>query len=109
MPELKDLANDLMGVRPFDPKGRGYDYDRARGAGMGPDGTGENVGHWGSVAPVTDEERKKHGLPDEAYVMLKGKKHATWPLGVAGENERGFDVIQLGDRHYSVPKGWKGK
>ena len=45
----------------FDAESIGYDYDRAKSAGMGPtgDGTKENKGHWGSVAPTTEEERKE--------------------------------------------------
>jgi hypothetical protein len=90
----------------FIPEGVGYDYETAIAAGMGPDGTGENAGHWGSVAPASDAAIKKYNLPEEAYVMLKGATHETFSKGVQGENERGFSVVKLGDRYYSVPNEW---
>lgn len=94
---------------PFDPRGDGYDYDRAIGAGMGPDGTGENAGHWGSVAPALPAERKLHGLPDESYVILKGSRHPTFGKAIAAEVERGSKIVQRGGRAYSVPSDWYGE
>jgi len=88
----------------FDPESDGYDYKTAKAAGLGPDGTGENKGHWGSVTMASEQEKKKHGLPDESYVLLKGKSHKTWDLAVKGEEERGFVVKKYGNRYYSVPK-----
>lgn len=91
----------------FSPEGSGYDYSTARAAGMGPDGTGENAGHWGSVAPASAADRKKHKLPDNSFIMLKGRKHETWDRAVEAEEARGFRVIKLGKRYYSVPEGFK--
>jgi hypothetical protein len=48
-------------------------------------------------------------LPDEAYVILKGKSHETFDKAVKGEEERGFKVVKLGKRYYSVPKDWQQK
>lgn len=90
------------GGKTFDPEGSDYDYASAKAAGMGPDGTGENKGHWGSVAPASPDIIKKYNLSDESYVMLKGRNHPTWDKGVKGENDRGFNVIKLGNRYYSV-------
>jgi hypothetical protein len=86
----------------FDADSDGYDYDRAKKAGMKGDGTGEDKGHWGSVAPASDEEKKKFGLPDDAYVMLKGKGHPTWDKAVAGEEKRGAQIVKAGSRYFSV-------
>jgi len=96
-----------MATSKFDPEGKDYDYGTAKDAGLGPDGTGENKGHWGSVAMASDEDKKKHGLPDDSYVILKGRKHDTWSKAEQAEKERGSEIIKRGDRYYSVPKGNK--
>ena len=90
---------------PFDPEGEGYDLKSAKAAGMRPAGpeAGENVGHMGTTADTTPNERKEFGLPDESYLILKGRKHESWADGVAGEKRRGFKVIKRGRRYYSVP------
>jgi hypothetical protein len=95
-----------MTTPPFNPEGEGYDYATAQSFGMGPtgDGTAENKGHWGSVAPASDSAKKKYNLPDESYVILKGKSHKTFSKAKAGEEARGFAVRKYGDRYYSVPK-----
>ena len=91
----------------FNPQGEGYDLTRATEAGMKPQQeAGPNQGHMGSVAPATAEETARYGLPQEAYVMLKGRDHKTWDLAVAGEKERGFKIVELGNRYYSVPNDW---
>lgn len=90
----------------FQPESKGYDYATATAAGMGPDGTGENKGHWGSVAPAPEAARAQYGLPKDSYIMLKGRDHETWAKGVEGEEARGAKVVKLGDRYYSVPKDW---
>lgn len=92
------------GIVKFDPEGEDYDYETAKAGGLGPDGTGEDEGHWGSVTRASDDDRKRFGLPDESYIMLKGRKHETWGKAVAGEEERGSEIIQRGGRYYSVPK-----
>ena len=97
----------LLVAQAFDPESGGYDYASARGAGMGPDGTGENAGHWGSVRQATEAERKTHGLPEESYLLLKGRSHETWDKAVSGEQERGFKVIKRGSRYFSVPNDFK--
>ena len=71
---------------------------------MGPTGTGEDLGHWGSVAPTSDDERMLRDLPRDAYVMLKGKAHETFDKAEAAEKERGSKVVKIGDRYYSIPK-----
>jgi hypothetical protein len=88
----------------FDPESSDYDYATAKAAGLGPDGTGENAGHWGSVTMASDEDKKMHGLPDDSYIVLKGRKHETWDLADKGEQERGSEIVKRGDRYYSVPK-----
>ena len=88
----------------FDPQGADYDYQTALAHGMGPTGTGENQGHWGSVAPVSDDEQQLHDLPSDSYTVLKGKSHPTFYKAEAAENERGSEIVKKGDRYYSVPK-----
>jgi len=91
-------------MTPFDPEGSDYDYYTARSAGMGPTGTGENAGHWGSVTMAPKALKVKYKLPEESYILLKGKNHPTWDLAVKGEEERGFEVKKIGNRYFSVPK-----
>jgi len=93
-------AQRLAETQAFDPAGDGYDEERAKDAKMERDETG----HMGSVAPATDKEKKEFNLPDESYVLLKGEKHETWDKAVEAEQERGFEVVKIGDRYYSVPK-----
>ena len=70
----------------FDPEGTDYDYASAEFYGIVPDATG----HWSSRIPET-------GL------LLKGRKHKTWPLTVKGETEAGYKIIFKNNRYYSVP------
>jgi hypothetical protein len=90
--------------RNFDPEGKDYDYASAKKSGMGPDGTGENAGHWGSVTMASDEDKKKYNLPDDSYMVLKGRNHETWQKAVAAEAERGSEIKKFGSRYFSVPK-----
>jgi len=92
------------GGQPFNPQGIDYDYQTAMAYGMGPNGTGENAGHWGSVAPTSDDERTLHGLPEDSYVVLKGKDHPTFHKAKAAEEERGSKIVKVGDRYYSIPQ-----
>jgi len=88
----------------FNPEGADYDYQTAMAYGMGPTGTGEDLGHWGSVAPTSDDERMLRDLPRDAYVMLKGKTHETFDKAEQAEKERGSKIVKIGDRYYSIPK-----
>lgn len=105
MGSTSKTADYLPKTGRFDPESGDYDYTTAKAAGMGPNGTGENTGHWGSVAEASPEDRSKYGLPEESYIILKGRSHETWGKAVAGEEERGFEVKKFGTRYYSVPKG----
>ena len=87
----------------FNPEGDDYDYESAIAAGMGPNGTGANVGHWGSVRETTRDEMLKYGLPAGSYLMLKGRNHPTWKLGVEGEAKFGRKIKKFGDRYFAVP------
>ena len=89
----------------FDPEGSDYDYTTARKNGMGATGTGENKGHWGSVAPASTEVKKQYNLPDDSYMVLKGRAHPTWDKADAAEKARGSEIKKFGDRYYSVPRG----
>jgi hypothetical protein len=84
----------------FNPQSSDYDYQTARAHGMG---QGDN-GHWGSVAPASESERKLHGLPEDSYLMLKGAEHPTWGKAVEAEEARGSKIVKHGDRYYSVPR-----
>ena len=99
MPYHSDSDTSVM-TPMFDSEGGGYDYDSAKKAGMSRDSTG----HYGSVIETTKEQRQKYDLPEESYMILKGKKHKTFHKTVAGEEKRGFEVKKLGDRYYSVPR-----
>jgi hypothetical protein len=91
-------------LRQFDALGADYDYTSAIGAGMGPQKEGgENKGHWGSVVPTPIQYRMDYKLPEDSYMMLKGASHPTFQKGVQGELERGYQVIKIGDRYFSVP------
>jgi hypothetical protein len=100
--DFKFAAGGL--AQAFDPEGKDYDYSTALAHGMGPDGTGENAGHWGSVAPAPEHARQQYNLPEDSYVVLKGKSHPTFHKAEAAENERGSEIVKLGDRYYSIPK-----
>jgi len=63
----------------------------------------ENIDHWGSVVPASDEDKLKYNLPEESYLLVKGKQHKTWDKAVQGEEARGFKVEKHGDRYYSIP------
>uniref|UniRef100_A0A6M3KF02 Uncharacterized protein n=1 Tax=viral metagenome TaxID=1070528 RepID=A0A6M3KF02_9ZZZZ len=70
----------------FDPEGSGYDYKTAEKYGIKPDKTG----HWQSREPNTG-------------VLLKGRKHKTWPLTVQGEADAGYAIYKKNNRYYSKP------
>jgi hypothetical protein len=107
-PDFMKAQGGLVGYAPggsvFNPEGADYDYQTAMAYGMGPTGTGEDLGHWGSVAPTSDDERMLRDLPRDAYVMLKGKAHETFDKAKAAEKERGSKIVKIGDRYYSIPK-----
>jgi hypothetical protein len=108
MPTAAELAQAL---RVFDPLSADYDYKTAMANGMGGTGTGINAGHWGSVAPAPQNYVDQYKLPAESYMMLKGVQHPTWYKAVAGEQQhitesapKGYEIVQYGDRFFSVPK-----
>lgn len=74
----------------FDPEGSGYDYESQKKAGM----KRAANGHLGSRDPKT-------GL------LLKGRKHKTWNLGVNGETEAGYQIKKGKDGRYSSKKSSK--
>ena len=71
----------------FNPEGRGYDYESARKAGIGPD----KSGHWPSREP-------KSGL------ILKGRSHPTYSKTKAGETRAGYEIKKRGDRYFSTKR-----
>ena len=92
-----------MGAVKFNPESEDYDYATAVEAGLGPDGTGKDAGHWGSVVAASDKDKKAHGLPNDSYIVLKGRKHETWDKAEKSEKERGSKIVKHGERYYSVP------
>ena len=93
-----------MQTLPFDPEGSGYDMESAKSVGMKPEIDPEDgLPHYGSVIETTKEQQKQYGLPEESYMLLKGKSHETWDKAVQGEAERGFRIKKFGDRYYSIP------
>lgn len=101
------VTPQVVPPRGFNPESSDYDYATATAAGLGPDGTGENKGHWGSVAPASKADRERYSLPDNSYVILKGRKHETWDKAVQAEIDRGSEVLKIGPRYFSVPKGFQ--
>ncbi len=74
--------------KPFDPEGSGYDYHRARKAGIKRDATG----HYQSRDPKTGQ-------------ILKGRGHATFHKTVKGEKEAGYEIYKKSNgRYYSRKK-----
>jgi hypothetical protein len=65
----------------------------------------ENIDHWGSVVPASKTDKAKYNLPEESYMIVKGKAHKTFNKAVQGEEDRGFEVKKFGNRYYSIPKG----
>lgn len=103
MPE-KEIIDKSGDTKFFDPEGSGYDMDSAKASGMKPIIDPEDgLPHYGSVIETTKEQQEQYGLPEESYMLLKGKTHETWDKAVQGEAERGFRVKKFGDRYYSVP------
>jgi len=76
----------------FDPEGSGYDYVSAVNAGLAPRPDEKGEYHWDSRVP-------KSGL------LLKGKRHKTWPELVQGEKDEGYEIFQgSNSRFYSRSK-----
>ena len=94
---------------PFNPEGRGFDMETAQAFGMLPASSGPNKGHFGSVVPTTPEQHGKLGLPENSFMILKGRRHPTFHKAVAAEEARGFKVIKRGDRFFSVPASESGE
>lgn len=94
-PETVPEATALAEQRPpgaFDPEGAGYDYASAVQYGITPD----QSGHWPSRIPQT-------GL------LLKGRKHKTWPELEAAEAAEGMAIVKKDGRYYSRPKFTPGR
>ena len=64
----------------FDPEGSGYDYASMITAGGYPQTMGPLAGHWGSVVPASEMDKVILGLPNESYLLVKGRNHPTWNL-----------------------------
>ena len=97
-------TSDKYTTTPFDPAGKGFDINSALDAGMTRQSKpGPNQFHFGSVAPTTLTQQKQFGMPRNSYMILKGRGHSSYKQAVRGENERGFQVIQRGNRSFSVP------
>lgn len=70
----------------FDAKGKDYDYESAKAAGLQADETG----HWPSRDP-------KSGL------LLKGAGHETWQKTLDAERKAGYQIFEGKDgRYYSI-------
>jgi antitoxin component YwqK of YwqJK toxin-antitoxin module len=94
-------SGDQPAGKAFDPEGADYDETVATRAGMQKD----EAGHMGSVAQLSPEAAKQLGLPEESYLVLKGRKHPTWEQAEQAEASRGFKIIKgPGGRYFSVPK-----
>ena len=104
-PDGKLATKGLVQEEPFDAEGSGYDMESAKSVGMKPTIDPEDgLPHYGSVIETTKEQQEQYGLPEESYMILKGKQHDTWDLAVKGEEDRGFKIEKHGDRYFSVPQ-----
>lgn len=89
----------------FNPEGEGFDMDTAKKFGMGPSQEeGPNKGHFGSVVPTTPSQQQDFGLPEDSYMLLKGRGHPTFDKAMKAEAERGFMIKKFGNRYFSVPR-----
>ena len=79
--------------KPFDAEGRGYDYKSAGYAGILP-----KKSHW--------QSRVARGATKG--LLLKGRKHKTWPLTVKGEAAAGYEIYKKDGRYYSRKKPIRG-
>jgi len=101
---MSDVSIELDAPDKFDPEGSGFDDKSAAEAKM----IRNDFGHMGSVRQSTLPERKRHELPQDSYLMLKGRQHETWHKAVEGEGIRGFRVLKRGGRYWSVPEDFDG-
>jgi hypothetical protein len=98
------FPSDKRTTKPFDPSGSGFDINSALDAGMTRQSEpGPNFGHFGSVVPTTPKQRQDFNLPENSYMILKGRQHKTYNKAVQGEINRGFKVLRRGSRDFSVP------
>ena len=86
-------------AKPFDAEGSGFDQRSADANGM----TRDEDGKFGSVVPAPTAAREKFGLPENSFLVLKGRAHPTFRETIKGEKARGSEVIKLGNRYFSVP------
>lgn len=92
----------------FDPDSSAYDDASAQRGGLVRNKTpGENFGHLGSVTDAPPIDKEILGLPDESYLVLKGRAHESWDKAEQAETARGFKIVRRGNRDYSVPNDWK--
>ena len=96
---MPDIENLLQSVQGFDAFGPGFDDETALRFGMTRDATG----HMGSVVPTTPEQQRDFGLPENSFMILKGRRHPTFDKAVAGEKRRGFMIREFGGRFFSLP------
>jgi hypothetical protein len=77
--------------KPFDPEGEDYDYDTANKAGLKPKPVEhDTVPHWPSREP-------------ESGMLLKGRRHPTFDLGVEHDRKEGYGLEKQNGRYYSQP------
>ncbi|MFZ5784002.1 MAG: hypothetical protein ACOY4R_27705 [Pseudomonadota bacterium] len=75
----------------FDPEGDGYDYAGARAAGLMPEMADDGRPHWPSRDP-------------RSGMMLKGRRHRTYPLALEADRAMGLDEFKGSDgRYYTAP------
>src|SRR4249920_2608850 len=85
------MADLIEQDKPFDPEGSGYDYKTARLAGLKPRPVpDDDVPHWPSRDPQTG-------------MLLKGRSHPTFNLGVEHDRQEGYGLEKKNGRYYSQP------
>jgi hypothetical protein len=74
----------------FDPEGDGYDMKTAKEAGL-------------ESKPVDDDDRPHWPSRDpRTGMLLKGRKHKTFDLGVEEDKKLGYRMEKRGSRYYTV-------
>lgn len=101
----------------FDPEGSGYDMESAlhlikefpltipkpskyMGDVIRNEGAFEA---WQWHPEVNDYLKHQASRDPNTGLLLKGRKHKTWPLTVQGETDAGYQIIFKDGRYYSVP------
>ncbi len=89
----------------FDPEGSGFDINTAIDAGLRRDPTpGPNQFHLQTRLPLDAAAKRKFGFSDDQEVgmILKGKGHRSFKVGVEDDARLGFTLVKRRGRYFTV-------